>query len=410
MLVLVANLGSTSFKYRLFDLTDDGALDDIQNATCLARGAVDRIGEVQSQCTVSIGDWSDEVTMPVPDHGVAVQACLDQLTDSEHGVIRDPADVAAIGFKAVHGGRLSGVFVVDDEVLDAMGEMNAAAPAHNPPYIAAMKTLRERFPQLPLVAAFETAFHQTIPAARKEYAIPRKWADEFHVRKWGFHGASHRYIAYRSAEVLGRSDARVISCHLGGSSSLTAIDSRESVQTTMGMTPQTGLPQNNRVGDFDAFAMPLILERTGLSLEEALKQLASRGGLLGLSDESGDIRDLESAAANGNEQAKLALDVYVEEIRRHLGGMLVALGGADAIVFTGGIGENGVGIREGVCAGLDGLGIALDPAANASIRERANDLGEASFHAPDSKTQLWVIPTNEEVIVARQTVHALKQS
>ena len=410
MLVLVANLGSTSFKYRLFEMTDDGAVDDIRNARCLAKGAVDRIGDAQSNCTVEIGDWSDEQTMSVPDHGVAVQACLDQLTDGQHGVIQDASEVAAIGFKAVHGGRLSGVFVVDDNVLDAMAEMNAAAPAHNPPYIAAMKTLRTRFPDLPLVAAFETDFHQTIPAARKEYAIPRQWADEFHIRKWGFHGASHRYIAYRSAEILDRKDARVISCHLGGSSSITAIDKRQSVQTTMGMTPQTGLPQNNRVGDFDPFALPLILERTGLTLDEALKRLASKGGLLGLSDNSGDVRDLEQAAADGDEQSKLALNVFIEEIRRHLGGMLVALGGADAIVFTGGIGENGAMIREGVCRGLEDLGIRLDGVANATLGDRSNDLGEASFHSGDSRTQLWVIPTNEEVIVARQTIHALKHS
>ncbi|PAY15651.1 acetate kinase [Rhodopirellula sp. SM50] len=410
MLVLVANLGSTSFKYRLFEMTDDGAIDDIQNVRCLAKGAVERIGDAQSKCTVQIGDWSNELTMSVPDHGVAVQACLDQLTDPEHGAIENASQVAAIGFKAVHGGRLSGVFVVDDDVLDAMAEMNAAAPAHNPPYIAAMKTLQARFPDLPLVAAFETDFHQTIPPARKEYAIPRQWADEFHIRKWGFHGASHRYIAFRSAEILGRQDARVISCHLGGSSSITAIENRQSVQTTMGMTPQTGLPQNNRVGDFDPFALPLILQRTGLSLDEALQELASKGGLLGLSNHSGDIRDVEQAASAGNTQAQLALDVFIEEIRRHLGGMLVALGGADAIVFTGGIGENDTLVRNRVCAGLEQLGIVVDPAANESLRDRTNDLGEASFHAGDSKTQLWVIPTNEEVIVARQTLHALKHS
>ncbi|QDV84152.1 acetate/propionate family kinase [Planctomycetes bacterium TBK1r] len=410
MLVLVANLGSTSFKYRLFEMTDDGAIDDIQNARCLAKGAVERIGDAQSKCTVEIGDWSNELTMSVPDHGVAVQACLDQLTDPENGAIENASQVAAIGFKAVHGGRLSGVFVVDDQVLDAMAEMNAAAPAHNPPYIAAMKTLQARFPDLPLVAAFETDFHQTIPPARKEYAIPRQWADEFHIRKWGFHGASHRYIAFRSAEILGRQDARVISCHLGGSSSITAIENRQSVQTTMGMTPQTGLPQNNRVGDFDPFALPLILQRTGLSLDEALQELASKGGLLGLSNHSGDIRDVEQAASEGNTQAQLALDVFIEEIRRYLGGMLVALGGADAIVFTGGIGENDTLVRSRVCAGLEQLGIVVDSSANESLRDRTNDLGEASFHAGDSKTQLWVIPTNEEVIVARQTLHALKHS
>ncbi len=393
MLVLVANLGSTSFKYRLFDMTDE---------RCLARGAVERIGQSESKCSVEIGQWTDERTMPVPDHGVAVAACLEQLTDPEHGVLTDAADVQAIGFKAVHGGRISGVFQVNDEVLDAMAEMNAAAPAHNPPYIAAMNTLRDRFPELPLVAAFETDFHRTIPAARREYAIPREWADGFHIRKWGFHGASHRYIATRSAELLGRSDARVISCHLGGSSSLTAINSGRSVMTTMGMTPQTGLPQNNRVGDFDPFALPLIMQRTGKTLDEVLSHLASQGGLLGLSGQSGDIRDLESGAAAGDEGCKLALETFVEEIRRHLGGMMVALGGVDAIVFTGGIGENGKDIRAGVCAGLEELGIVVDAAANRAAS------GESTFHAADSRTQLWVIPTNEELIVARQTTSVLE--
>ncbi len=185
------------------------------------------LGQSESKCTVEIGDWTDERTMEVPDHGVAVAACLEQLTDSQHGVLQDASQVSAIGFKAVHGGRLSGVFEVNDDVLDAMAEMNAAAPAHNPPYIAAMKSLRQRLPGMPLVAAFETDFHRTIPASRREYAIPREWADTFHIRKYGFHGASHRYIATRAAELLGRDDARLISCHLGGSSSLTAIDDRQ---------------------------------------------------------------------------------------------------------------------------------------------------------------------------------------
>ena len=388
MLVLVANLGSTSFKYRLFDMTDE---------RCLARGAVDRIGDSESMCSVEIGDWKDERTMSVPDHGVAVAACLQQLTDSEHGVLKDASEVAAIGFKAVHGGRLSGVFVVNDDVLDAMAEMNAAAPAHNPPYIAAMKKLKERFPNLPLVAAFETDFHQTIPASRKEYAIPREWADGLHIRKYGFHGASHRYIATRSAELLGRDDARVISCHLGGSSSLTAIHNKQSVMTTMGMTPQTGLPQNNRVGDFDPFALPLIINETGKSLEEVLSTLASQGGLLGLSGRSADMRDLELAAADGDAESQLALDVYVQEVRRHMGGMIVALGGVDAIVFTGGIGENGAEVRAAICEGLEELGIEIDLAANAAAKD------ESTFHGDNSRTALWVIPTNEELIVARQT-------
>ncbi len=394
MLVLVANLGSTSFKYRLFNMNDE---------TTLARGGVERIGQSQSRSTVTIGDWSETREAPVPDHGVAVKACLEQLTDPQHGVLKSASDVAAIGFKAVHGGRISGVFQVDDEVLAAMAEMNAAAPAHNPPYIAAMQTMRQQIQGIPLVAAFETDFHRTIPEARKTYAIPAEWTESMHIKKWGFHGASHRYIATRAAELLGRSDARIISCHLGGSSSLTAIRNGQSVMTTMGMTPQTGLPQNNRVGDFDPFALPLIIARTGKTLDEVLAEMSSRGGLLGISGKSGDMRDLEAGADAGDERCQLALDVFTEEIRRHLGGMIVALGGVDAIVFTGGIGENGVRTREQVCRDLEELGIVVDTARNRVAQ------GEATFHAEGSRTQLWVIPTNEELIVARQCVELLSQ-
>ncbi|MGV3484925.1 MAG: acetate/propionate family kinase [Planctomycetaceae bacterium] len=393
MLVLVANLGSTSFKYRLLDMS---------NERTLARGGVERIGDTNSRSVVTIGDWTDERVSPVPNHGVAVKACLEQLTDPVHGVLKSTSDVAAIGFKAVHGGRLSGVFEVNDDVLEAMTEMNEAAPAHNPPYIAAMRTMREQIVGIPLVAAFEADFHQTIPAARKIYAIPYEWTESMHIQKWGFHGASHRYIATRSAELLGRDDARVISCHLGGSSSLTAIRGGKSVMTTMGMTPQTGLPQNNRVGDFDPFALPLIIARTGMTLDQVLAEMSSRGGLLGISGKSGDMRDLEAAAMSGDERCQLALDVFTEEIRRHLGGMLVALGGVDAVVFTGGIGENGVATRTAVCRDLEAFGIKLDPGKNNAAR------GEATIHADTSDVQLWVIPTNEELIVARQCVELLQ--
>ena len=388
MKILVANLGSTSFKYRLFDMS---------NEQQLARGGVERIGSVESQCVVEIGDHREEIVTTIPDHALAVRQCLDQLTDPETGCLANATEVAAIGFKAVHGGRLSGVQRVNDEVLEAMAEMNHVAPAHNPPYIAAMRLLAERLPEIPMVAAFETGFHQTIPDRNRHYAIPKQWSDEFQIKRFGFHGASHRYIASRMAEITGRSDLRIISCHLGGSSSLCAIRDGASVATTMGLSPQTGLPQNNRVGDFDPFALPLIMERTGQSLDETLNALACQSGLLGLSQLSGDIRDLEQAAAEGNEDAQLALQVYVGEIRRHLGGLLVELGGVDLLVFTGGIGENGMHVRSQVCDGLAELGIELDETRNQDVH------GETQLQSPASKARIWVVPTNEELIVARQT-------
>lgn len=291
--------------------------------------------------------------------------------------------------------------------------MNAAAPAHNPPYIAAMKLLKERFPGLPLVAAFETEFHDSIPEPRRVYAIPPNWREEYQVQKWGFHGSSHRYVAERTAEILGRSDLRIISCHLGGSSSLTAIQNGKSVMTTMGMTPQTGLPQNNRVGDFDPFALPLLMQRSGKSLDELLGELASNGGIKGISDRSGDLRDVELAAQSGDAKSQLALDVYVEEIRRHMGGMIVAMGGVDVIVFTAGIGENSDVVRAAVCQNLESLGIEIDTQRNDNHRgsqppENGNP-GEGHLHTPESKTQIWVVPTNEEWIVAKRAKAALGQ-
>ncbi len=393
MKILVANLGSTSFKYRLFDMCDERQL---------ARGGTERIGANVSRSFVEIGDAAREEETEVPDHAVAVRRCLDQLTDPQRGCLHDASEVAAIGFKAVHGGRVSGVQRVNEDVLAAMEEMNPATPAHNPPYIKAMRLLHERLPDIPLVAAFETGFHQTIPDRNRLYAAPFEWAERYHVKRWGFHGASHRYIAWRTAQLLGRSDLRIISCHLGGSSSMCAIRDGKSVATSMGMSPQSGLPHNNRVGDFDPFALPTVMAATGRSLDQLLDDLACRGGLLGVSGVSGDVRDLEAAASQGNARAQLALDMFTSSIRHYLGAYLVELGGADAVVFTGGIGEKGANIRRAVCRDLEDLGIVLDDEANTQVK------GEASIHAAHGTIKLWVMPTNEELIVARQAKELLE--
>ncbi|MGE0607175.1 MAG: acetate/propionate family kinase [Pirellulales bacterium] len=394
MKILVANLGSTSFKYRLFDMSDERQL---------ARGGTERIGAAESRSFVEIGEQRQEATSNVPDHAAALRQCLDQLTDPARGCLKNAQEVAGIGFKAVHGGRYSGVQLVTPDVLSAMESMSEVAPAHNPPYITAMRLLMERVPEIPLVAAFETGFHQTIPDRNRLYGIPQEWSEQHLVKRWGFHGASHRYIAVRTAEMLGRQDLRVISCHLGGSSSLCAIRNGESVGNSLGMSPQSGILHNNRVGDFDVFALPVLMKKTGRSLPELLHTLAEKSGLLGSSGVSGDVRDLEQAAANGNAQARQALDVFIGAVRHYLGAYLVELGGLDVLVFTGGIGENGVNVRTAVCTGLEGLGISLDPAKNASAK------GEAAIHASNSQAQIWVVPTNEELIVARQTRQLLSQ-
>ncbi len=395
MKILVANLGSTSFKYRLYDLADRGGAA-VGDEILLARGAVERIGSDQAKVTTRLPGGDVEEVRPVLDHGDAVQLCLEALTHPESGVLKDASEVAAIGFKTVHAKDVSGVQLVDESVLAAMEAFAAVTPAHNPPYIRAMRMLGERFPGLPLVAAFETGFHRTMPEANQRYAVPHEWATEHGIRRWGFHGASHRYIAGRMAELLHRDDLKLITCHLGGSSSLCASRNGQSVATTMGMSPQTGLPQNNRVGDFDVFALPAIMRATGHSLEQVLDTLANRSGLLGVGGAGNDLRDIEAAAQGGHERANLALDVFVASVRHYLGAYLVELGGADAIVFTGGIGENSTLIRERVCRDLGWFGIELDPERN------AGGALERVVSTDDSRVGLWTVPTNEEIVVARQ--------
>ncbi|MBI3863433.1 MAG: acetate/propionate family kinase [Planctomycetia bacterium] len=393
MKILVANLGSTSFKYRLFDLPQE---------TQLARGGIDRIGQAASACFVEIGGRREESNQPVPDHAAAVRICLDQLMHPEWGCLKSADEVSGIGFKAVFAGKLSGVRIVDEPLLKKMEELSDIAPAHNPMYARAMRQLRSAFPQIPLVAALETAFHETIPDANRCYAVPYEWKADYEVCRWGYHGASHRYLATRMAQLLGKNDLRLITCHLGGSNSLCAISGGRSLANTLGMSPQSGLPHNNRVGDFDPFALPVLMRATGKSLEQILQELSSQSGLLGLSGLSQDVRDLEQAAAQGHARAKLALDVFISSIRQYLGAYLTILGGADAIVFSGGIGENSRLVRSGVCAGMEWAGIVLDESLNQSAK------GEARISSAAGKTQIWVVPTNEEIVVARQAVEAVK--
>jgi len=394
MKVLVANLGSTSFKYRLFDLPSE---------TQLARGGIDRIGQSGSACFVEIGGRREEATQDIADHAAAVKICLDHLTHPEYGCVKSVSEVAAIGFKAVFAGNMSGIRVVDDALLAKMEDLSDIAPAHNPMYAKAMRQLRTAFPQIPLVAALETAFHDTIPPENKLYSIPLEWSEEYEIKRWGFHGASHRYLNTRIAQLLGKDDLRIVTCHLGGSNSLCAARGGKSQATSMGMSPQTGLLQNNRVGDFDPFALPILLRKTGKSLAQILEDLSSKAGLLGVSGISQDARDVEEAAAKGNKRAQLALDVFISSIRQYLGAYLTVLGGADAIIFSGGIGENSKVIRSGVCRNMDWAGIVLDESKNTSLARGA----EGCLSSPDSKTQIWVLPTNEEIVVARQTAAAV---
>ena len=364
MLILVANLGSTSFKFKLLDMELNGHE--------LARGGYERIGQSGS---------------PYRTHGDVIEVILKDL----------PHRPDAIGFKAVHGGPTSGAVRVTDEVIATMEQFADVAPAHNPPYIDAMRAFRQKLPDVPQVAAFETAFHQSIPMSRQVYAIPHEWTEKLGIRRYGFHGASHRYIAARVPELVGREKSRrVISCHLGGSCSVCAIEDGKSVANSFGMTAQSGVPHNNRVGDFDTFAL-LKLTRQGHSLDEVFKKLSKEGGILGMSGVSPDMRDVEKAAAGGSRRAQLAIDAFVESVRHYLGAYLVALGGCDVLAFAGGIGENGTALRDAICRNLQWAGIALDPQKN-NARAR-----EEKISSVESDTEIWIIPTNEELIVARQT-------
>jgi acetate kinase len=406
MIILVANLGSTSFKYRLYDLADRPTIGGEKE---LARGGVERIGAPESRVYARTGGKDIETVMPVPDHAVALRAAIEQLT-GDGGPLKSIDEVAAVGFKAVHGGRVSGVVRVTPDVLVAMEEMREVAPAHNPPYVRAMRLLGEKLPNVPLVAAFETGFHATIPDRNGLYAVPTEWVEKFRVRRFGFHGASHRYVAGRLVELDARRPLRAISCHLGGSSSVCWIRDGKSVGTSMGMSPQSGLPQNNRAGDLDPFALLHVAKATGRTFEDLLVELSGKAGLAGMSGTSGDMRDLEEAAAAGNARARTAIDVYVGSIRHWLGAGIVELGGLDEIAFAGGIGENSALVRAEVCAGLEDLGIKLDATANAHPGDKSQPGGgERTISAPDSRVTIRVIPTNEELVVARQTRDLLVQ-
>ncbi|MEW6301842.1 MAG: acetate kinase [Verrucomicrobiota bacterium] len=393
MKVLIANLGSTSLKWRLFDFSNGEQM--------LHKGGFER----------------------VTDYPQAIEDCLTQLKDA--GAISGEKDLAAVGFKTVLAKGVSGCVPLDERVLKAMEVYNPLAPAHNPPYISGIRLFAQKMPKTPLIGLFETAFYQYAPEAGMRYAVPETW-HELGVRRLGFHGASHKFIAERSAELLGRNDVaerarmlyvnggtspvkgpalRVISCHLGGSSSVTGILNGVAIGNSMGLSPQSGLPQNNRVGDLDSFALPYVMRATGMSLDEAERQLCKESGLKGLSGGYNDIRDIASQAEQGNAKAQLALDVFVHSARHWIGAYHLQLNGIDALVFTAGIGENRSSLRAAIGANLDQLGITLDAKLNETVKAQ-----EAVISAAGSRVKVLVIPTNEELVVAREVKRFLEKT
>lgn len=394
MKILIANIGSTSLKYRLFEFGTEK--EDV-----LAQGGFER----------------------VTDYPATIEACLAALREGGH--IRGEEDLAAVGFKTVLAHNVSGCRLLTEEVLEAMSYCNEIAPAHNPPYIAGIRLFAKKMPNTPLIGLFETAFYQWAPEPAKRYAVPASW-HELGIRRLGFHGASHKFVAERSAELLGREDVanrarrlyvdggitpvdgaplRVVSCHLGGSSSVTGILNGVAIGNSMGLSPQSGLPQNNRVGDLDSGAIAFVMAKTGISMDEAQRVLCKESGLLGLSGVSNDLRDIQDAAEQGNASAQLAVDYLVYMTRQWIGSYMIHMGGLDALVFTAGIGENRPSFRTAVCQGLEEFGVKLDESANEAIVRR-----EGFVQAEGSRVRVLVIPTNEELVVAREVRRHLESN
>lgn len=395
--ILVVNIGSTSLKYRLIEM-------DTENT--LARGYVERVGEAASPFGWEAdGKEASKTIDTLAGYGPAIDAMLAALTAPADaapvpGVIKDVSEIAGIGFKVVHGGYdLRGSYILDEAILTEMEIYSGVMPAHNPPYINAIRQFAKMLPSTPLVGAFETAFHKGMPEHAALYGIPYEWREKYGVRRYGFHGNSHRYIAERVAALSGKplSELKIVTCHLGGSSSLAAVKNGVSVDTSMGFTTQSGVPMAKRSADLDPFVIPYVMERSGLTLDAVLKEMVKNGGLAGISGMSGDMRDLEEAYET-NPRAKLAVDHFAHEVKKYIGSYTAVMNGLDAVAFAGGIGENAVNTRARIWNDMDFFGLRLDPEKNKVMKK------EAEISAADSRVKLYVVPTNEEIMVARETV------
>ncbi len=395
MKILVCNVGSTSLKFKLFSMAPEQSLCDVK---------VERIGSLKdaiySYRNPAKGISLRRENLCIPGYADGIRLFLADLLSAEKGVISGMDEIGGIGFKTVLAKGFYGVHELTGEVLEAMRARLNVAPAHNRPYLEAIGVFRELLPQVKMIGVFETAFHTTIPLANRMYAIPYEWYERFGLMKMGYHGASHGYIARQAEKKFGKT-GRLISCHLGGSCSLCAIEDGKSVDTSFGFSLQSGIPHANRVGDADPYLIPFLLSE-GLGMDEILDGLSKKSGMLGISGISNDLRPIEEAAAAGNERAMLALDVFVLSIVRYIGSFYAELGGLNHLVFTGGIGENSDVVREAVCNKLRHMGIRLHSEANRNAR------GEACISEPASPVDVWVIPANEEAGVAFETYRCIQ--
>lgn len=397
MNILVINSGSSSVKYKLFDVKDEKEL---------ARGIVERIGLKKSNLShIALGGKEVKLSKDIPDHESAIRLALDFLTHGEHGVIKDISEIGAVGHRVVHGGEeFSGSVVINEKVIRAIKSHCKLAPLHNPPNLLGIKVAKKLLPKLKHIAVFDTAFHQTIPASAYLYALPYSFYEKDKIRKYGFHGTSHKYVALRTAEILGRplAQLRLITVHLGNGCSVTAVKDGKSINTSMGFTPLEGLVMGTRSGDIDPAIVFYLMNEKRLSAGEVDELLNKKSGLLGMSEVSSDMRDVYREVKKGNKKAKLAFDVFIDRIQKYIGSYLVAMDGADAIVFTAGIGENHAPTRLAVCEKLSFLGVKLDANKNNSTAK------EKVITTEGSKVKVLVVPTNEELMIARETYRLIK--
>ena len=398
MKILVINAGSSSLKYQLIDM---------ETEQVMAKGLCERIGiDGHLKHTPMVGGKSVfNEDVPMPTHSEAIAAVIDKLTSAEYGVVGSMKEIDAVGHRVVHGGEAFNKSVlITDEVMKAIEDCIPLAPLHNPANLTGIRACQKVMPGVPMVAVFDTAFHQTMPAKAYMYALPYEYYENDKVRRYGFHGTSHKYVAGRAAAMLGKKpeELKLISCHLGNGSSVTAVDGGKSVDTSMGFTPLAGLPMGTRSGDLDAGILQYVMNKYNMNIDEMLNVLNKKSGVQGVSGVSSDFRDLENAHKEGNERAGLAVDMFNYGVKKLIGAYAAAMGGVDAIIFTAGVGENSANQRLAIASGLEFMGVKMDAEAN-NVRGK-----ETVISAADSKVKVLLIPTNEELMIAMDTAAIVK--
>jgi acetate kinase len=394
--VIAINAGSSSLKFQLFDMPSEQVI---------TKGLIERIGLDHAVITITANGKKIEEIKEIPNHSVAVELLLNKLI--ERKIISSLDEIEGVGHRVVHGGEVfNDSAVITDEVLQKIEELSILAPLHNPANVTGIKAFKKVLPHVPAVAVFDTAFHQTMPESSYLYSLPYEYYENYGIRKYGFHGTSHKYVSERAASLLEMpiKDLRLISCHLGNGASITAIEGGKSIDTSMGFTPLAGVAMGTRSGNIDPALVPFIMEKTGKQVNEVLETLNKESGLLGISGVSSDLRDIIMSAENGEHRAELALDVFVNRIHKYIGTYAARMSGVDAIIFTAGIGENSAVVRERVLRGLEFMGVYGDPALNKTSGK------EAFINYPHSPVKVLVIPTNEEVMIARDVVKLTKYS